>query len=267
MFVCRSSGASGGSSRLERQSRVSPQVPAQTGHGVAEVSLSFCTYLALLHCFCHDQCFCSDSLTVRLIRQRRHRHLQHWGVCERSLRGPKLPGGGGRVQEGFFWRCRASRWVVLHTQNKATLRRSVCKNVFSAAGRGGKYPEVVFLGTGSALPMKIRNVSGTLVNIRYFHRELWCNGVIFYLRLCMCGNIRMCKGFAESMTRSLMLLSEYSEEFSDVIWLWSLYSRSGAKTANCFITVRKISVLFASCLGSDHFQPEVLTLNNVQHRR
>uniref|UniRef100_A0A1A7YY35 Zinc phosphodiesterase ELAC protein 2 n=1 Tax=Iconisemion striatum TaxID=60296 RepID=A0A1A7YY35_9TELE len=27
------------------------------------------------------------------------------------------------------------------------------------------YPEVVFLGTGSALPMKIRNVSGTLVNI------------------------------------------------------------------------------------------------------
>ncbi|XP_028268720.1 zinc phosphodiesterase ELAC protein 2 isoform X2 [Parambassis ranga] len=30
---------------------------------------------------------------------------------------------------------------------------------------GEKYPEVVFLGTGSALPMKIRNVSGTLVNI------------------------------------------------------------------------------------------------------
>uniref|UniRef100_A0A8D3BUA0 Zinc phosphodiesterase ELAC protein 2 n=1 Tax=Scophthalmus maximus TaxID=52904 RepID=A0A8D3BUA0_SCOMX len=28
-----------------------------------------------------------------------------------------------------------------------------------------KYPEVVFLGTGSALPMKMRNVSGTLVNI------------------------------------------------------------------------------------------------------
>uniref|UniRef100_A0AAR2KDA0 Zinc phosphodiesterase ELAC protein 2 n=1 Tax=Pygocentrus nattereri TaxID=42514 RepID=A0AAR2KDA0_PYGNA len=28
-----------------------------------------------------------------------------------------------------------------------------------------RYPEVVFLGTGSALPMKIRNVSGTLVNI------------------------------------------------------------------------------------------------------
>uniref|UniRef100_A0A669D1B3 Zinc phosphodiesterase ELAC protein 2 n=1 Tax=Oreochromis niloticus TaxID=8128 RepID=A0A669D1B3_ORENI len=31
--------------------------------------------------------------------------------------------------------------------------------------QGEKYPEVVFLGTGSALPMKIRNVSGTLVNI------------------------------------------------------------------------------------------------------
>uniref|UniRef100_A0A3Q3MPY6 Zinc phosphodiesterase ELAC protein 2 n=1 Tax=Mastacembelus armatus TaxID=205130 RepID=A0A3Q3MPY6_9TELE len=30
---------------------------------------------------------------------------------------------------------------------------------------GEMYPEVVFLGTGSALPMKIRNVSGTLVNI------------------------------------------------------------------------------------------------------
>uniref|UniRef100_A0A8C8HXT3 Zinc phosphodiesterase ELAC protein 2 n=1 Tax=Oncorhynchus tshawytscha TaxID=74940 RepID=A0A8C8HXT3_ONCTS len=31
--------------------------------------------------------------------------------------------------------------------------------------RADKYPEVVFLGTGSALPMKIRNVSGNLVNI------------------------------------------------------------------------------------------------------
>ncbi|XP_029015674.1 zinc phosphodiesterase ELAC protein 2 isoform X2 [Betta splendens] len=30
---------------------------------------------------------------------------------------------------------------------------------------GKQYPEVVFLGTGSALPMKTRNVSGTLVNI------------------------------------------------------------------------------------------------------
>ncbi|XP_026181931.1 zinc phosphodiesterase ELAC protein 2 isoform X2 [Mastacembelus armatus] len=33
------------------------------------------------------------------------------------------------------------------------------------SGKGEMYPEVVFLGTGSALPMKIRNVSGTLVNI------------------------------------------------------------------------------------------------------
>ena len=29
-----------------------------------------------------------------------------------------------------------------------------------------QYPEVVFLGTGSAIPMKIRNVSSTLINIR-----------------------------------------------------------------------------------------------------
>lgn len=42
-----------------------------------------------------------------------------------------------------------------------------CANLISAAGRGEKHPEVIFLGTGSALPMKIRNVSGTLVNIRY----------------------------------------------------------------------------------------------------
>uniref|UniRef100_A0A8C7CNA2 Zinc phosphodiesterase ELAC protein 2 n=1 Tax=Oncorhynchus kisutch TaxID=8019 RepID=A0A8C7CNA2_ONCKI len=33
------------------------------------------------------------------------------------------------------------------------------------SGEPYKYPEVVFLGTGSALPMKIRNVSGNLVNI------------------------------------------------------------------------------------------------------
>ncbi|XP_001373514.3 zinc phosphodiesterase ELAC protein 2 isoform X4 [Monodelphis domestica] len=32
-------------------------------------------------------------------------------------------------------------------------------------GKGIKYPEVIFLGTGSAIPMKIRNVSSTLVNI------------------------------------------------------------------------------------------------------
>jgi hypothetical protein len=31
------------------------------------------------------------------------------------------------------------------------------------------YPEIIFLGTGSAIPMKIRNVSSTLVNIRYYY--------------------------------------------------------------------------------------------------
>ncbi|XP_051573039.1 zinc phosphodiesterase ELAC protein 2-like [Myxocyprinus asiaticus] len=40
---------------------------------------------------------------------------------------------------------------------------------FQAAGSisssGERFPEIVFLGTGSSLPMKIRNVSGTLVNI------------------------------------------------------------------------------------------------------
>ncbi|KAM3598983.1 uncharacterized protein V6R79_025129 [Siganus canaliculatus] len=33
------------------------------------------------------------------------------------------------------------------------------------SGQTEKYPEVVFMGTGSALPMKVRNVSGTLVNV------------------------------------------------------------------------------------------------------
>ncbi|XP_062294572.1 zinc phosphodiesterase ELAC protein 2 [Scomber scombrus] len=41
--------------------------------------------------------------------------------------------------------------------------RQMC--LTDAAERSDKHPEVVFLGTGSALPMKIRNVSGTLVNI------------------------------------------------------------------------------------------------------
>uniref|UniRef100_A0A665TAZ6 Zinc phosphodiesterase ELAC protein 2 n=1 Tax=Echeneis naucrates TaxID=173247 RepID=A0A665TAZ6_ECHNA len=43
--------------------------------------------------------------------------------------------------------------------------RKICSTDFCAAGQGVEYPEVVFMGTGSALPMKIRNVSGTLVNI------------------------------------------------------------------------------------------------------
>uniref|UniRef100_A0A8C0E425 Zinc phosphodiesterase ELAC protein 2 n=1 Tax=Balaenoptera musculus TaxID=9771 RepID=A0A8C0E425_BALMU len=33
------------------------------------------------------------------------------------------------------------------------------------AGKRGQYPEVVFLGTGSAIPMKVRNVSSALINI------------------------------------------------------------------------------------------------------
>ncbi|XP_071321186.1 zinc phosphodiesterase ELAC protein 2 isoform X2 [Trachinotus anak] len=42
--------------------------------------------------------------------------------------------------------------------------RKIC-STDAAELSGEKYPEVVFLGTGSALPMKTRNVSGTLVNI------------------------------------------------------------------------------------------------------
>ncbi|XP_020496658.2 zinc phosphodiesterase ELAC protein 2 [Labrus bergylta] len=44
--------------------------------------------------------------------------------------------------------------------------RTICSaDAAETSGNTEKYPEVVFLGTGSALPMKIRNVSGTLVNI------------------------------------------------------------------------------------------------------
>ncbi|KAM9345998.1 zinc phosphodiesterase ELAC protein 2 [Symphorus nematophorus] len=44
--------------------------------------------------------------------------------------------------------------------------RKICStDAAELSGREEKYPEVVFMGTGSALPMKIRNVSGTLVNI------------------------------------------------------------------------------------------------------
>ncbi|NWW71347.1 RNZ2 protein, partial [Climacteris rufus] len=40
-----------------------------------------------------------------------------------------------------------------------------CKDSLSAVpGNVGAYPEIVFLGTGSAIPMKIRNVSSTLLN-------------------------------------------------------------------------------------------------------
>uniref|UniRef100_UPI00398F1774 zinc phosphodiesterase ELAC protein 2 n=1 Tax=Pristiophorus japonicus TaxID=55135 RepID=UPI00398F1774 len=45
-----------------------------------------------------------------------------------------------------------------------------CKNVLAAdpvvlSGKVDNYPEVVFLGTGSAIPMKIRNVSSIILNI------------------------------------------------------------------------------------------------------
>ncbi|XP_041072870.1 zinc phosphodiesterase ELAC protein 2 isoform X1 [Carcharodon carcharias] len=45
-----------------------------------------------------------------------------------------------------------------------------CKNLLAAdpviqSGKVDKYPEVVFLGTGSAIPMKIRNVSSIILNI------------------------------------------------------------------------------------------------------
>ncbi|XP_059204795.1 zinc phosphodiesterase ELAC protein 2 isoform X2 [Centropristis striata] len=44
--------------------------------------------------------------------------------------------------------------------------RTMCStDAAQPAGQKEEYPEVVFLGTGSSLPMKIRNVSGTLVNI------------------------------------------------------------------------------------------------------
>uniref|UniRef100_A0A4W4GWW1 Zinc phosphodiesterase ELAC protein 2 n=1 Tax=Electrophorus electricus TaxID=8005 RepID=A0A4W4GWW1_ELEEL len=45
-------------------------------------------------------------------------------------------------------------------------------SVVQSAGEVERYPEVVFLGTGSAVPMKIRNVSGTLVNISSSHSVL-----------------------------------------------------------------------------------------------
>ncbi|XP_058509271.1 zinc phosphodiesterase ELAC protein 2 isoform X1 [Solea solea] len=43
--------------------------------------------------------------------------------------------------------------------------RRICSTDAANPCAEPKYPEVVFLGTGSAQPMKIRNVSGTLVNI------------------------------------------------------------------------------------------------------
>ncbi|KAM7069555.1 zinc phosphodiesterase ELAC protein 2 isoform 2-T2 [Molossus nigricans] len=43
--------------------------------------------------------------------------------------------------------------------------RKTAPDVPVAADNKSQYPEIIFLGTGSAIPMKIRNVSATLVNI------------------------------------------------------------------------------------------------------
>nr|KAF6415581.1 elaC ribonuclease Z 2 [Molossus molossus] len=43
--------------------------------------------------------------------------------------------------------------------------RKTATDVPVAADNKSQYPEIIFLGTGSAIPMKIRNVSATLVNI------------------------------------------------------------------------------------------------------
>ncbi|XP_007455078.1 PREDICTED: zinc phosphodiesterase ELAC protein 2 isoform X2 [Lipotes vexillifer] len=43
--------------------------------------------------------------------------------------------------------------------------RKTVQDCPAPAEERGRYPEVVFLGTGSAIPMKIRNVSSTLINI------------------------------------------------------------------------------------------------------
>uniref|UniRef100_A0A2I2YG51 Zinc phosphodiesterase ELAC protein 2 n=1 Tax=Gorilla gorilla gorilla TaxID=9595 RepID=A0A2I2YG51_GORGO len=49
-------------------------------------------------------------------------------------------------------------------QSVQEYRRSV-QDVPAPAEKRSQYPEIIFLGTGSAIPMKIRNVSATLVNI------------------------------------------------------------------------------------------------------
>ncbi|KAJ8251752.1 hypothetical protein GJAV_G00225060 [Gymnothorax javanicus] len=66
--------------------------------------------------------------------------------------------------------CDASEFIKEAEEIPGFLERvKECKqslaNTEDKSGSVRDYPEVVFLGTGSALPMKIRNVSGTLVNI------------------------------------------------------------------------------------------------------
>lgn len=71
--------------------------------------------------------------------------------------------GGAVTPSGEFFS--SGRSNVSSVSQRSTRFLCVC---FNAADREKSHlPEVVFLGTGSALPMKIRNVSGTLVHIRY----------------------------------------------------------------------------------------------------
>ncbi|XP_051888754.1 zinc phosphodiesterase ELAC protein 2 [Pristis pectinata] len=51
------------------------------------------------------------------------------------------------------------------TQQVEECKRVLAANSALPSGNVDKYPEVVFLGTGSAIPMKIRNVSSIILNI------------------------------------------------------------------------------------------------------
>ena len=49
-----------------------------------------------------------------------------------------------------------------------TVESSVCVLIVLAdADESSVYPELLFLGTGSAMPNKVRNVSAILLNLRY----------------------------------------------------------------------------------------------------
>lgn len=84
--------------------------------------------------------------------------LEEVDQCKRSCSA-----GGAVTPSGEFFS--SGRSNVSSVSQRSTRLLCVC---FNAADREKSHlPEVVFLGTGSALPMKIRNVSGTLVHIRY----------------------------------------------------------------------------------------------------
>ncbi|XP_066560774.1 zinc phosphodiesterase ELAC protein 2 [Amia ocellicauda] len=64
--------------------------------------------------------------------------------------------------------CDSTEFIKEATELPAFLKEvEECKKSLAVdtTGKVEKFPEVVFLGTGSALPMKIRNVSATLLNI------------------------------------------------------------------------------------------------------